>query len=156
MLKIEQKKLTSNTNINKLLLSNASLIELLATLHNENLSKSITQSEIHHVVHNILHLDKQFHTLDTVAKIQLIGLGELIDCFEGTSDPDLRLALASRGYYLDQLTYDPNPSVRIHVARHKHNLDILMHDSDHDVRVNAIRAMIEEKKSHPNNHDLNS
>lgn len=106
MLKIEQKKLTSNTNINKLLLNNASLVELLATLHNENLSKSITQSEIHHVIHNILHLDKQFHTLDTVAKIQLIGLGELIDCFEGTSDPDLRLALASRGYYLDQLTYE--------------------------------------------------
>lgn len=156
MLNIEQKKLTSNMLVNKLLLSNASLVELLATLHNENLNKSITQDEIHHVVHSILQLDKQFHTLDTIAKIQLIGLGELIELFEGTSDPDLRLALASRGYYLDQLTYDPNPSVRIHVARHKHNLDILMHDSDHDVRVNAIRAMIEEKKSHPNNHDLKS
>lgn len=135
MLKIEQKKLTSNAVLNKLLLSNASITETLAALHDENLKHAVTKEDIRIVIYDILDLSSQFHTLDTIAKIQLIGLGELIDCFEGTSDLDLRLALASRGYYLDQLTYDPNPSVRMHVARHKYNLDILMHDSDHDVRL---------------------
>ena len=139
----KQKKLTSNVNINKLLLSNASITEMLAALHDENLKHAVTKEDIRYVIYDVLNLSSQFHTLDIIAKIQLIGLDEMIDRFEHEHYPDIRLALASRGHYLDKFTYDPHPQIRIQVAKHKYNLDILINDRDPRVRKRAEIALNE-------------
>jgi hypothetical protein len=143
MLKIEQTKLTSNALINKLLLSNASITETLSALHDENLKHAVTKEDIHYVIYDILNLSSQFHTLDIIAKIQLIGLDEMIDRFEHEEYSGIKIALASRGHYLDKFTYDKHPQVRVHVAEHKHNLDILINDRDSRVRKSASIALNE-------------
>ena len=96
MLKIEQKKLTSNALINKLLLNNASITEMLSALHDENLRHAVTKEDIRYVVYDVFRLDKQLDSLDTIAKIQLIGLGEMIEQFENDDDLDIRFALTCR------------------------------------------------------------
>lgn len=143
MLKIEQKKLTSNANINKILLSNASITETIAVLHDENLKHAVTKEDIHHVVHDVLCLDKHFNSLDIICKIQLIGLDEMIDRFEHEEYSGIKITLASRGHYLDKFTYDQHPQVRVYVAKHKHNLDILINDRDPRVRKAAEIALNE-------------
>ena len=140
---IHQKKLTSNSNVNKLLLSNASITETIAVLHDENLKHAVTKEDIHHVVHDVLCLDKHFNSLDIICKIHLIGLGEMIEQFEHEEYSGIKIALASRGHYLDKFTYDPHPQVRLHVAKHKHNLDILINDRDLRVRKTATIALNE-------------
>ena len=124
MLKIEQKKLTSNTLINKLLLSDkkAPRIYILSTLCEENRKNAVTKEDIHTVVYDIFHLDEKFNN---------------------DKDIDICIALASQGYYLNKLTHSPYPYVRTLVAQHKCNLDILIHDPDSDVRK-AAQASIDE------------
>ena len=138
-----QTKLTSNANINKILLSNASITETIAVLHDENLKHAVTKEDIHHVVHDILCLDKHFNSLDIICKIQLIGLDEMIDRFEHEEYSGIKITLASRGHYLDKFTYDQHPQVRVYVAKHKHNLDILINDRDLRVRKAAEIALNE-------------
>ena len=138
-----QTKLTSNVNINKILLSNASITETIAVLHDENLKHAVTKEDIHHVVHDILCLDKHFNSLDIICKIQLIGLDEMIDRFEHEEYSGIKITLASRGHYLDKFTYDQHPQVRVYVAKHKHNLDILINDRDPRVRKAAEIALNE-------------
>lgn len=146
MLTTKQKKLTSNAVLNKLLLSNTSITEMLSALHDENLKHAVTKEDIRIVIYDILDLSSQFHTLDIIAKIQLIGLDEMIDRFDHEHYPDIRLALASRGHYLDKFTYDPHPQIRIQVAKHKHNLDILINDRDPRVRKAATTALNESRQ----------
>ena len=145
MLKIEQKKLTSNTLINKLLLGkeNTSLTYILATLCEENRKNAVTKEDIHTVVYDIFHLDEKFDKLNTMYKVQLIRLGVMIDRFKDDKDIDICIALASQGHYLNKLTHSPYPCVRTLVAQHKCNLDILIHDPDPDVRK-AAQASIDE------------
>ena len=146
MLKIEQKKLTSNTLINKLLLSDKkeSLVYILSTLRDENLKNAVTNEDIHTVVYDIFHLDEKFNKLDTRCKVQLIGLGVMIDQFANDDDIDICIALASHGHYLNKLTYSPYPYVRTLVAQQECNLEILIHDLDPDVRKAAEQASIDE------------
>ena len=144
MLKIEQKKLTSNTLINKLLLSDkkAPRIYILSTLCEENRKNAVTKEDIHTVVYDIFHLNEKFNKLNTMCKIQLIKLGVMIDRFKDDKDIDICIALASQGHYLNKLTHSPYPCVRTLVAQHKCNLDILIHDPDPDVRK-AAQASID-------------
>lgn len=141
---ITHKQLTSNTSFNKFLLSNAnnSITYVLSMLYKERLESTVTQEDIRIVIYDILHLNSHVNirSLDVTSKRHLIRFGEMIECFENDDALEIRLALASKGYYLDKLTYDSHPHVRMHVARHKHNLDILMHDPDKDVRTTAILA----------------
>ena len=145
MLKIEQKKLTSNSLINKLLLGkeNTSLTYILATLCEENRKNAVTKEDIHTVVYDIFHLDEKFDKLNTMYKVQLIRLGVMIDRFKDDKDIDICIALASQGHYLNKLTHSPYPCVRTLVAQHKCNLDILIYDPDPDVRK-AAQASIDE------------
>ena len=145
MLKIEQKKLTSNSLINKLLLrkENTSLTYILATLCEENRKNAVTKEDIHTIVYDIFHLDEKFDKLNTMYKVQLIRLGVMIDRFKDDKDIDICIALASQGHYLNKLTHSPYPCVRTLVAQHKCNLDILIHDPDPDVRK-AAQASIDE------------
>lgn len=143
MRKITHQQLTSNAVLNKILLSNASITETIAVLHDENLKHAVTKEDIRYVIYDVLCLDKHFNSLDIICKIQLIGLDEMIDRFEHEHYPDIRLALASRGHYLDKFTYDHHPQVRVHVAKHKHNLDILINDRDPRVRKAAEIALNE-------------
>ena len=163
MKSITHKQLTSNTSFNKFLLSNAnnSITYTLSMLYKERLESTVTQEDIRIVIYDILHLDSlspsQFFSLDVTSKRHLIWFDEMIDRFEHDNTLEIRLALASKGYYLDKLTYDSHPHVRMHVARHKHNLDILMHDPNKDVRTTAILASKNNStKSHPIHHDLKS
>ena len=144
MLKIEQKRLTSNTLINKLLLSDkkAPRIYILATLCEENRKNAVTKEDIHTVVYDIFHLDEKFDKLNTMYKVQLIRLGVMIDRFKDDKDIDICITLASQGHYLNKLTHSPYPYVRTLVAQHKCNLDILIHDPDPDVRK-AAQASID-------------
>lgn len=96
MLKPKLIKLTSNSNVNKLLLNNASITETIAVLHDENLKHAVTKEDIRIVIYGILHLDKQLDSLDTISKIQLIGLGKMIEQFENDDDLDIRFALTCR------------------------------------------------------------
>ena len=96
MLKPKLIKLTSNSNVNKLLLNNASIADMLSALHDENLRHAVTKEDIRYVVYDILKLDKQLDSLDTIAKIQLIGLGEMIEQFANDDDLDIRFALTCR------------------------------------------------------------
>ena len=149
MRKITHQQLTSNAVLNKILLSNASITETIAVLHDENLKHAVTKEDIHHVVHDVLCLDKHFNSLDIICKIQLIGLDEMIDRFEHEEYSGIKITLASRGHYLDKFTYDQHPQVRVHVAKHKHNLDILINDRDPRVRKSAAIAL-NELRQHSN------
>ena len=144
MLKIEQKKLTSNSLINKLLLSDKkeSLTYILATLCEENRKNAVTKEDIHTIVYDIFHLDEKFDKLNKMYKVQLIQLGIMIDRFKDDKDIDICIALASQGHYLNKLTHSPYPCVRTIVAQHKCNLEILIQDHDPDVRK-AAQASID-------------
>ena len=119
-----------------------SLVYILSTLREENCKNSVTKEDIHTVVYDIFHLDEKFNKLDTRCKVQLIGLGVMIDQFANDDDIDICIALASHGHYLNKLTYSPYPYVRTLVAQQECNLEILIHDHDPDVRK-AAQASID-------------
>ena len=147
MIQYSKKYMTSNSLINKLLLTNPQLSTLcivhqdkltskrfIDVIRNEVTCKRFTNEEAHDFLLDYYDLPRSLDRLDDESKICLIEIDYFIQELKNDKSYIVRQTLASYGYFLDEYTYDPHYKVRVEVANHYHNLSILKNDEHELVR----------------------
>lgn len=147
MIQYSDKKLTSNSLINKLLLTNPQLStncivnqdkitskRFIDIIRQEVSCERFTNEEAHDLLLDYYDLPRSLGKLDDESKICLIEIGYFIHELKDDKSYVVRQHLALYGYFLDEYTHDSNYKVRVKVANHYHNLNILIHDEHELVR----------------------
>lgn len=166
MLTITQKKLTSNTLVNQLLLLNPTLtttlfkygkydtdndVETHSLLHImcvEYYDNQLSEEEFIYILDEVFNVRKCFDQIDSRTKSQFAYLGFYLDLLEHETSFDIKLALVSHGHFLNKFTYDRDDEIRLHVAEQHHNLHILKDDRCEKVRNYAKRVLQEQENQH--------
>lgn len=147
MIQYSDQKLTSNSLINKLLLTNPQLStncivnqdkitskRFIDIIRQEVSCERFTNEEAHDLLLDYYDLPRSLDKLDDESKICLIEIGYFIHELKDDKSYVVRQHLALYGYFLDEYTHDSNYKVRVKVANHYHNLNILIHDEHELVR----------------------
>ena len=147
MIQYSDKKLTSNSLINKLLLTNPQLStncivnqdkitskRFIDIIRQEVSCERFTNEEAHDLLLDYYDLPRSLGKLDDESKICLIEIGYFIHELKDDKSYVVRQHLALYGYFLDEYTHDSSYKMRVKVANHYHNLNILIHDEHELVR----------------------
>lgn len=156
MIQCSKKYMTSNSLINKLLLTNPQLStncivnqdkltskRFIDVIRNEVTCKRFTNEEAHDFLLDYYDLPRSLDKLDDESKICLIEIDYFIQELKNDKSYIVRQTLASYGYFLDEYTCDPHYTVRVEVANHYHNLEILKND-EHELVREIAKMKLEE------------
>lgn len=152
MKEVHTTKLTSNSLVNKLLLTNPSLdtrfkyVEdgksvfyykmprFVDILINEKSQNKLSQEEIDRILREHFKLPQQLDQFTVDQKMMLIKLEAFLDELKYDKNDEVREMLATQGYFLDEYTYDSSADVRRAIVMHRHNLEAFKNDPDEYIR----------------------
>ena len=120
MQNVTSKRLTSIAEINKHILANANLstvvgthLSLVRKIRRLFLSDELTREEVHSILYNVYHVDKEFSTLSVETIEFLAELGyEHEQIIENSMNHDALSSIVSHYKYLDILSNHQNSYVR--------------------------------------------
>lgn len=152
MKEVHTTNLTSNSLVNKLLLTNPSLDtrfkyvkdgksvfyyktpRFVDILVNEKSQNKLSQEELDRILREHFKLPQQLDQFTVDQKMMLIKLEAFLDELKHDENDLIREMLATQGYFLDEYTYDSSADVRRAVVMHKHNLEAFKNDPDEHIR----------------------
>lgn len=154
MKEIHQKQLTSNTFVNKLLLSNTQfndwvnvseshekqyLNQFLTIIAREYDNQRLSKDELVDLLDNYFHILDHLLELTTDHVLFLIKIDYHLEVLAKHYDTDIHLEIARKGACLNIFVHHANPRVRVEVAKHRYRLDLLVHDEDTSVREQVAK-----------------
>lgn len=120
MQNVTSKRLTSSAEINKHILANANLstvvdthLSLVRKIRRLFLSDELTREEVHSILYNVYHVDKEFYNLSVETVNFLAELGyEHEKIVKDITDSKTLMCIVNQYKYLDELVNHSNLTVK--------------------------------------------